>query len=550
VRINLVFSPFGLPSLPLGISILKSYIEKQGVAHVTCYDFNMTWHNAFVQDIRRGDTAIDPELKEDFLKGFHLCREEDNTFFHQNAYDRYVIAFFHHMYGRYPHLNRQCKDALQNGAPVPAYVDVAVDRLLQNNPDMIGLSIMSKNQYYFSALIARAMKAKNRRIQTVFGGHFCCLTPPEFFLENTFIDYVVQNEGEKALSDLIQFLNGKKALSNIPNLVYRKGTAAAITRPAIIQELDKLPFPDFSDFDLNGYPNPYPVAPILTSRGCYWKRCTFCSHHSNYANTYRSAGIKRVVDELEHQHKTYGITHFNFVDEMISAARFRKMAEEILNRNLGINYYALAKPTRRFTPEILNAMYASGCRYIMWGVESGSQKILDLMDKGTRVADMGKVLKHSADAGIKNHLFIIIGFPSETKEDLKMTLAFLYENRRYIHQILRGTFSLYQGSMIFKNPEKFSISRIHPRPVMKRDMAINFEYDVSGGISADEAEALSAFYVEHYFRKFAYFSTAFGVLRDHALLVYAQADKIIFDDDRDTVPDPAELEFPSGVLIE
>src|SRR5690242_18243013 len=117
---------------------------------------------------------------------------------------------------------------------------------------------------------------------------------------------------------------------------------------------------------------------------------------------------------------------------------------------------------RRFGRELLGKMYDSGCRFILWGVESGCQRILDLMDKGTKVSETEQVLEDARAAGLKNHVFVIFGFPTETQEELQLTLDLLARHKAAIAMVHRGVYELEPGSPAFAHPEKFSITRTWP----------------------------------------------------------------------------------------
>ena len=403
---------------------------------------------------------------------------------------------------------------------------------------------MVPEQFYFSLLAAKTIKRINSNVKIVLGGYVPTLIYKDI-LSHKCVDFIVVNEGEQTFLDLLGTIHDDKGIDSVANLAFRKNGEIVRTEPSVIEDLDEVAFADFSDFDKDSYFSPVEVVPILTSRGCYWRRCTFCVHHKSYFNKYRPASVKHVVDELEY-HISNGSRYFAFVDEMISASRFRRIGEEIIRRNLKITYHALAKPTGDFTKDILGVMYKSGCRYIIWGVESGCQRILDLIDKGTVVEDISDVLANSNLAGIKNHVFLIIGFPTETREELKQTLDFLYEHKVHIHAIHKGVFGLKFGSKVYENPEKFSIIKLYPA-----DSSIEpVKYDVSEGIKQDESQSYVSFYAKSYFKHFKYFSNYLTVNRNHALYLYSHPEKLIFSENRIPVPlpeYPAAPEFESKV---
>lgn len=541
MQANLVFSPFAKPCVPLGISLLKSYVQKNSDFKVKCFDLNVGYHNTIEEAVREGkikfDSGEDDRLS--FLNGLDVFKGKVDGFFDQKVYTESACNFK----VRFDELNDQfhalCSKALFEGGPIPWFVREDADRLLANDPDVVGFSIMFDQQYYYSALLAGLLKSANENIKIVFGGNPCQVACKSFLTTTWFIDYVVLNEGETAFLGLLEALNGDKEVGEVGNLAYVKDGEVAINEPEMMGDLDEVPYGDFSDYDFNEYYDPSPVVSVLGSRGCYWRKCTFCTHHKSYFQKYRTVSVERVVDELEY-HAGKGVRYFDLVDEMISAARFRRIGEEILRRGLDINYYALAKPTGDFTKEIFETMYASGCRYIIWGVESGSQRILDLIDKGTNVEEVSKVLEISSLAGLRNHVFIIVGFPSETKEELMDTLGFLYENKDSIDAIHMSSFTLGKGSAIYENPEKFSITKIYPSDSELKP----FRYDVADGIKCEEARTFMSFFGRNYFLYFSYFSSGLPTFRNHGLIVYSHPERIAFTIPKVAAPLPAEVKVP------
>lgn len=525
---NLVFSPFAIPRLPLGIALLKSYVEKNSNFQVKCADLNTICHNALEDDIRnKGNIEMSDQDREAFLKAVDVLKNKNEDFFNQAVYDWAGSVFIDSFNKLKKLFSGECRKALGGKGTVPWFVQQYAALLLSNKPDVVGFSIMFTDQIYCSLLIAYILKAANKNIKIIFGGNSSS-SDYKIVLAYPFIDYVALNEGEITFLELLKALNGEKELEEVPNLVYRKNGAVKINGPSMVTNLNELPFPDFSDFDLNPCYCPEPVLPVLGSRGCYWRRCAFCVHYKNYFNRYRVTSIKRLVDELEH-HIDNGIRYFDFVDEMIPPKRFKLLGEEIIRRQLHLNYSALAKPTADFTKDVLDVMYESGCTYIIWGVESGCQRVLDLMDKGTVVEDMSRVLRDSAHSGIKNHVFLIIGFPSETKEELKETMDFLYEIRNSIHSIHKGQFSLYKDSPVYENPEKFYITKMDTPDYSKNSTQCAIAYEVSQGIKHSELKLYSDFYTKNYLHHFTYFSENLNILRHHALLIYSNPDKLIFN---------------------
>ena len=347
-------------------------------------------------------------------------------------------------------------------------------------------------------------------MKILFGGSYISLISDNFSkIVGNLVDYVIYNQGEIALLELVK----GASLENIPNLIYKKEGELIRNKEVIVSDLNKLPFADFSDFDINNYFTPFPILPIVFSKGCYWKKCAFCVHHHSYSNTYKFKGIDHFTDELEHYNKKYGARHFYFVDEMISAAQFGKIAESITQRGLEIFYYALAKPTKDFSFDILDKIYNSGCRCLLLGVESGNQRVLDLMNKGTNIKDIEGFLRNSSKAGIKNCCFVIIGFPTETVVELRDTKRFLIRNGEFIELIFYGEFSLEKNSYVFLNSNKFGIRIENPKGVGN-----NFSYENLDGTVIDNSVYDNA---KKFFSKINGDKQCFAYLRDIMLTYYS-----------------------------
>jgi radical SAM superfamily enzyme YgiQ (UPF0313 family) len=215
-----------------------------------------------------------------------------------------------------------------------------------------------------------------------------------------------------------------------------------------------------------------------------------------------------------------GIRNFAFIDEMISPKHFTWLAEGIKEANLDISYYALTKPTKEFTPQILKVIAESGCKYLLWGLESGNQRVLDLMDKGSKIEDVSQVLKNAHAAGIANHVFLICGFPTETEDEFAQTVKFLDDHREYIYAVHRGTFSLEPESPIFEHQERFGITRSW----LIQDTATGgrWGYECSSGMSRERVKEVFIS-VLPFLRVFNPYALYLANFRDHALLIYGKS---------------------------
>ena len=400
-------------------------------------------------------------------------------------------------------------------APLPNVFRDHAARILAEGPDAVGVSVCYNQQFWFGVCLAKALRAKSR-VPILFGGTFFLGDAERFLTEFPAVaDFVVRGEGEIALAGL---LNDLGAPENVPGVAWFAGGRVHQNPSQLPEDLDDLGHPDYSDLDLR--------ACSRRSRCCRSSRCAaaigggaaFCDHYRLAGLTYRSHSPSHVIAWLKAQADA-GVRHFAFVDEMISPTHFARLARAIIDAGLDINYYALAKPVQQFDRALLAEIARSGCRYLLWGIESGSQRVVDLMDKGIRLTDVSVVLNDAHACGIRNHVYIIVGFPSETLGELQQTVDFLDRHKDVIAMVHRGTFTLEADTPVFDHPAKFSILRtwkqtdgIVPRPL---------GYECSQGLSRQQDGAAFQ-HVLPFFREFNPFAPHLGNYRDHALLVYAK----------------------------
>lgn len=484
-KMTLVYPPNTRLIMPFGIALLKGYIEKNSDVKVRCLDLNAEMHNDLQSGINDGSLGGDIGMRGLLLGSMMFFRGENNKGFYDQRYYSQQANYW---------LNGVESSARNFMREYDACVERNVLKICEGNPEIVGFSCMFDGQVAPALRLAELLRGFRPEIGIVFGGR-SATEGMECF---DFIDDVICGEGE---NELLRMAGGT------PN-----------AEPAFV---------DFSDFDMGAYMNPGPVIPILTSRGCYWRRCAFCVHHQAYGG-YRETPVKQVVDEIEH-HAKAGIRYFSFVDEMISASRLWEIGLAIQRRGLEINYYVMAKPTSDFTSKVLRTAVDSGCKYIIWGVESGCQRVLAWMDKGTTPFVIGRVLRLAGVAGIRNHIFIMAGFPTETEAEFRETLKFIDDNRDDIHTVHKSVFALRKGSIVYNNPKKFGITNI-------REAAGKYEYEVSTGMSYEEAKKVKNYYHEQFIQHANYFSPFSALLRDHALFHYANEGLLKFNVNRPKMP--------------
>jgi radical SAM superfamily enzyme YgiQ (UPF0313 family) len=356
------------------------------------------------------------------------------------------------------------------------------------------------------------------------------------------IDYLIVGEGERGLESLAKVLaagsgrlgasaslpaykiaageeqRGAEArlpevLCQVPGLLHMEDGKEVKNPPGAGFDLNSLPAPDFSDFPLDQYHSPIPVLPYMASRGCSWRRCAFCTHQKTYLD-YREEDAANTSERLSALQEKYGVRHFCLVDEMIHPRRMDRIAANLIRRTARVYFSAYARPSG-FSPGGLEKAHRAGLRLLMWGLESASQRVLDLMRKGTSAQKIPAILNSAREAGVWNLVFSIFGFPTETRAEWQGTLDLLESCKESVHALSRSRFILLEGSDVFLNPERYGVKRIIDRP--QRDPAsIAYDYQVSEGLTQEEAEGM---FKDSLSRLSGIgCSPWFGQFRDHMLL--------------------------------
>ena len=313
------------------------------------------------------------------------------------------------------------------------YDDVE-SHLKQEVPDVVGITANTPSFYHVTK-IAEICKKVDKNIKVVVGGpHPSAL--PEETINIQSIDYVVIGEGEITFLELLDAIELGKSLENVDGILYKKDGKVIRNRPReLIKNLDVLPYParDLMPHHLYS-PAPtkrvsnFKATSICSARGCPFN-CTFCAAKVVWSRKYRCRSPQNVVDEIEYCVKEMDIREFNFIDELFTAnaERVVKICEEIILRKLNIAFTCMSRVGRFVNKEILEAMKRAGCKQISFGIESGSQKILNAMKKGITIEDARNTIKLVKDVGIKTHVSYMIGNIGETEETIIQTIEFAKE---------------------------------------------------------------------------------------------------------------------------
>ncbi|MBF8273163.1 MAG: Protein involved in methylthiolation of isopentenylated A37 derivatives in tRNA [Magnetococcales bacterium] len=301
------------------------------------------------------------------------------------------------------------------------------------DPDFIGLGVISWNRRVAKDIIQRIRKETHDKV-IVCGGKDPNFKP-DFYLENG-VDYVIFGEGETPMVDLLDTLTqSDRILEEVNGIGFLRDGQVYRTTSAPLLSLDNLKFPalDLVDFDhyanirLGGIPGHFiKTGFMMASRGCPYT-CRFCTDPIRVR--YRERSIDHIIAEIKWQMETWHIDGMVFLDDLFYYRddRVDAFCERILKEGIKLKFYAQARADRVGSPETLTLMKKAGFLQIAIGVESGSQRMLDIMDKRTQLQTMKDAVNKVENAGIFSYIFLVVGFPEENLEDLMATEAFLKE---------------------------------------------------------------------------------------------------------------------------
>jgi Radical SAM superfamily len=220
--------------------------------------------------------------------------------------------------------------------------------------------------------------------------------------------------------------------------------------------------PDFSFASPTAYLSPLPILPVSASRGCYWCRCLFCPEAATPTHPYVGNEPGAFVDQLTTLAERYGVRHYHLTD---NAVPIQALQELVARREklAGICWHGFVRFERvLLDPDFVFGLAASGCRMLQLGLESGSQRVLDHLQKGTRLDQVAQMLANLRQAGIATYVYIMLGTPGETREDAELTLQFLEQHAGAISYLNVAIMNLPRESRLLDDPSATGIDASAP----------------------------------------------------------------------------------------
>jgi len=338
------------------------------------------------------------------------------------------------------------------------------DQVDRSKPLLVGLSVVFDGQMPIAMHCARLIKEYAPHIHITMGGAFGTLHLGKIKNQGIFdfVDSIVFDEGELPLQQLYEDIHEKKGcLEMIPGVMCRNRQQEIIKNPSFSPpDMEELAFCDYVSCGLDQYPVPVQkmTLSLRLSRGCYWKKCTFCRTEASFCQNYQQPSVERVFKELCFIIETTGVRNFFFSDESSNPLILESLSKKILEHKLDISWSFHTRIDKRLTRERVQLFKEAGCKGFNVGIESFCDRILVLIAKGITESLVLEVL-----SDIKGILpisgYMMVGIPGETKVEADYTYATAQEliKKGILQGVSFSMFQLVAESDMWNNPAKYSI---------------------------------------------------------------------------------------------
>lgn len=302
----------------------------------------------------------------------------------------------------------------------PYHSEKRLQQINEIKPDVIGVSVKS---HTLKSSVEIVEKFKLSQAVLIAGGPEVTLEKEKFFNENQIFDYCFIGEAERGFPEFIDYLNHKIDINEIRGLYYRRNDGRiTMNEQDIIENLDELPFPDYSVFDsVSLIKDKYP---LVTSRGCPYQ-CTYCAVGEISGRHWRFRNPENIVEELVYAKKKYGTHRFEVTDDnfTLDIERAKRICSLIIKKGLGLKWSCInGIRADRVDDELLKLMHISGCEEIWFGIESLNQEVFKKVNKGERTETITKAVELAKKNDIAVSGFFIIGLPDSTYQKDKESL--------------------------------------------------------------------------------------------------------------------------------
>ena len=307
-------------------------------------------------------------------------------------------------------------------------IDILEKKLHDHKPAMVGFTVPFPGNLYSALRCAQWIKKHYPDVTIVMGGGYVNtelrqITDTKIF---DYVDYMTFDDGELPLLRLL-------TRGELIRTIFRNKTGELVRENIDSKENFKFSETGTADYDgliQNKYINLIELTnpmhalwsngkwnKMTLAHGCYWAKCAFCDGTLDYIKRFEKAPVEMLVDRMEKIIEQTGQSGFHFVDEAAPPALLRKLAEEIIRRNLTVSYWTNVRFEKSYTAELCYLLSKSGCIAVSGGLEVASARVLQLINKGITIETASEAMKNLTEAGIMTHAYLMYGFPTETAKE-------------------------------------------------------------------------------------------------------------------------------------
>ncbi|MDL0421877.1 radical SAM protein [Caldibacillus thermoamylovorans] len=372
------------------------------------------------------------------------------------------------------------------------YKDILLPFIQENEYKVIGINITYVSQLPFAVYLGKLIKIHFPNIKLLYGGTEVAdvwkyLNKKSMMFKIFEVaDALIVGEGESAFVNVLKMFNKEKYFP-VSNLVLHPKYQVEIKTnvPIKYEDVSNLPLPDYEQLDWSRYLSPHSFIYYSPSRGCYWNKCTFCDYGLNFnspTSPWRQYSLEKIVSDLKEITKHHKFVYLSV--DVLAPAMLLKLAKRIIEEKIDMRWGAEIRLETYWSIERCQLLKDSGCTVISVGFESGNQRILDLINKGTKVEKIKETIQRFTKVGIGVQMMGFTGFPTETFEDAMDSVNFLKENREYWTFGGLGEFVLTRGAIVAQKPDEFKITNV--RGLKGEDVSWRLKFDDTTGGHGEE----------------------------------------------------------------
>lgn len=335
------------------------------------------------------------------------------------------------------------------------FYEEAAAWILQDDPDVVGFSSLCTS--FLQALrLAATIKQRKPGTFVVFGGpNVSFVAEPVLKAFPALVDAVVKGEGEIVTDLLIDALQSGRSIDDVPGVLTPTQSVGNCNRhPGLIENLDELPPPAWHLYPVEhglrrGY---WGGIEIEAGRGCPFK-CTFCTTNLFWEKRYRVKSAKKLVSEVLELSNRYNVHAFSMVHDLFTCRKrwVAEVCDEFIAQGSPVQWSMSARADT-LTPELIERLSAAGCRDIYFGIETGSERMQDVIKKWLKLESVREIVRATQEHGVRATTSFIIGFPEEQLDDLEHTLemfcAYKLQERAQLHLL-----ALYPGIKLIEGTD-------------------------------------------------------------------------------------------------